>query len=69
MHMQYENRHSIKAAKRSSHVQEDVAGLTGIVVKEPDVPVLMSSDCDWKGRVTHDTIHLTPHWIICHHDK
>jgi len=42
---------------------------TRVVIKEPDVPVVMSSDCDWKSWMTHDAVHLTPHWILCEDDK
>jgi len=37
------------------------AVLTRIIIKEPDVPVLVSGDCNRKSWMTHDAVHLTPH--------
>jgi len=39
--------------------------LTGVVIKESDVPVLMSGDCNWKRWMTYNAVHLTSHWILC----
>ena len=53
----------------NTQCKRDTTVLTGVVIKEPDVPVLVSRDCDWKSRMTHDAVHLTLHWKLYHHDN
>lgn len=65
------NKHKLhKPSNNENEVETDCewsrAVLTWIVIKEPDVSVLMSSDCHWKSWMTDDAVHLTPHGILCH---